>query len=100
MASWEIVKMFASLALVLALMGALLWALRRLQNKLQSGADPSRQMRLLESLSVGPRQKILLLQVDGQRMLLGVTAQNIQALGQWSAHAQPSAGRTESLPNA
>lgn len=100
MASWEIVKMLASLVLVLVLMGGLLWALRRLQGKLQTGTHPGRQMHLLETLSVGPRQKILLLQVDGQRMLLGVTAQQIQALGQWSARGEPHAARTESLPHA
>ena len=57
-------------------------------------------MRLVETLSVGPRQKILLMQVDGQRLLIGVTAQQIQSLGQWSAEAPSSSERTESQPHA
>ncbi len=100
MGTWEIVKMFASLALVLALMGIMLWTLRRLQNRLQASADPTRQMRLLETLNLGPRQKILLMQVDGQRMLIGVTAQQIQSLGQWPADLPSSPIRTENLPHA
>lgn len=100
MGTWEILKMLASLALVLVLMVALLWALRRLQHKLQTSADPTRQMRLVETLSVGPRQKILLMQVDGQRVLIGVTAQQIQSLGQWSAEALSPSDPTESQPHA
>ncbi|MFM8864412.1 MAG: flagellar biosynthetic protein FliO [Limnohabitans sp.] len=100
MGTWEIVKMLASLVLVLVLMIGLIWALRRLQHKLQAGADPTRQIRLLETLSVGPRQKILLMEVDGQRVLVGVTAQQMQSLGQWPADASTSPARPESLPHA
>lgn len=77
--------MLASLVLVFALMGLLLWVLRRMQLKLQTPANGQRQLQLLETLGVGPRQKILLMQVDGQRVLVGVSAQQIQALGQWPA---------------
>lgn len=100
MGLWEIVKTLASLALVLALMGALLWTLRRLQNKIQAGTDPNRRMRMLESMGVGPRQKIMLMQVDGQRLLIGVTAQQIQTLGQWPVEADSPAPHTESPPHA
>ena len=106
MGTWEIFKMLASLVLVLAVMGALLWTLRRLQNKLQASSNTTRQMQLLETLSLGPRQKVLLMQVDGQRMLIGVTAQQMQALGQWPvapvapAASSPSPARTENQPPA
>ena len=100
MGTWEIFKMLASLVLVLAVMGALLWTLRRLQNKLQASSNTTRQMQLLETLSLGPRQKVLLMQVDGQRMLIGVTAQQMQALGQWPVAPAPSPARTENQPHA
>jgi len=34
----------------------------------------------VETLSLGPRQKIALVQLDGQDVLLGITAQSICAL--------------------
>jgi len=90
--------MLASLVLVFALMGLLLWALRRMQLKLQLPANGQRQLQLIETLGVGPRQKIVLMQVDGQRVLVGVSAQQMQPLGQWAAPtgAEPH----ESTPHA
>lgn len=86
---WDLVKMLASLVLVFGLMGLSLWALRRMQNRLQTTGNGQRQLRLIETLSVGPRQKIVLMQVDDQRLLIGITAQQMQALGQWPAAAAP-----------
>lgn len=70
-----------SFALVIALLLGSLWALR----KLQSGASLMRgkadaRLKIVETLSVGPRQKIALVQLDGQDVLLGITAQSITAL--------------------
>ena len=70
-----------SFALVIALLLGSLWALR----KLQSGAGGLRargssRLKIVETLSVGPRQKIALVQLDGQDVLLGITVQSITAL--------------------
>ncbi len=92
--------MLASLVLVFGLMGALLWLLRRMQNKLQAGAGGQRQLRLLETLSVGPRQKIVLMEVDGQRLVVGVSPQQMQALGQWPANGLPGAPGSEGAAHA
>ncbi len=92
--------MLASLVLVFGLMGALLWLLRRMQNKLQAGAGGQRQLRLLETLSVGPRQKIVLMEVDGQRLVVGVSPQQMQALGQWPANGLPGAPGSEGARHA
>ena len=43
----------------------------------------SQRMHTVETLSVGPRQKILLIQVDGQDVLVGVTAHQMTALSPW-----------------
>jgi flagellar protein FliO/FliZ len=70
-----------SFGLVIALLLGSLWALR----KLQSGAMGARgrtdaRLKIVETLSVGPRQKIALVQLDGQDVLLGITVQSITAL--------------------
>ena len=70
-----------SFALVIGLLLGCLWALR----KLQSGAGGARgrsaaRLKVVETLSLGPRQKIALVQLDGQHVLLGITAQSICAL--------------------
>ena len=92
--------MLASLVLVFGLMGALLWMLRRMQNKLQAGAGGQRQLRLVETLSVGPRQKIVLMEVDGQRRVGGVSPQQMPALGQWPAKGLPAAPASEGASHA
>ena len=92
--------MLASLVLVFGLMGGLLWLLRRMQHKLQTSAGGQRQLRLVETLSVGPRQKIVLMEVDGQRLVVGVSPQQMQALGQWPAAGQPVVTPNEGAPHA
>ena len=70
-----------SFALVIALLLGSLWALRRLQSGhgLMRARTESR-LKIVETLSLGPRQKIALVQLDGQDVLLGITAQAITAL--------------------
>jgi flagellar protein FliO/FliZ len=45
-------------------------------------------MQTLETLSVGTRQKIMLIRVDDREILIGVTAQNMSVLSPW-----PDAGQ-------
>lgn len=69
-----------SFALVIGLLLGLLWALRRIQNSAALGRKSSPRLRHIESLSVGPRQKIILIQVDGQDVLIGMTPHQMTAL--------------------
>ncbi len=94
---WDLLKMLASLVLVFGLLGLLLWALKRLQQRLHSDPTGQRQLRVLETLHLGARQKIALLEVDNQRVLVGITGQHMQALGQWPLSAGPH--NTTNLPN-
>ena len=69
-----------SFALVIGLLLALLWALRKLQNGQGFIKRPHQRLQMVESLSVAPRQKIALIRVDNQEVLVGITAQQITVL--------------------
>ena len=92
----DLFRMFGSFALVLALMAARLWALRRLQSRM-NGHNPGRRLQIVESVSVGPRQKIALLRVGDHEIMVGITASQITALAQWSdgAATPPSSLQNE-----
>lgn len=88
-----------SFALVIGLLLALLWTLRKMQNGSTMLRKKSQRLHTIETLSVGPRQKILLIQVDGQDVLVGVTAHQMTALSTWPDHsAQPTAITQEISP--
>ena len=91
----EILRIIGSLILVFGLMGALLWGLRRMQMKI-GPALPGRRLQVLESVSVGPRQKIALVRVDGQEVLVGLSPGQMTALGQWpvASKADPTPGQS------
>jgi flagellar protein FliO/FliZ len=71
-----------SFFLVLLTIGALYFLFLRFG----LGAMPvktERRMKVVETLAVGPRQKIVLLRVAGREVLVGVTAQQMHALADW-----------------
>jgi flagellar protein FliO/FliZ len=74
--------MAGSLLLVIALLLAMLWMLKRLKG-LQEKHNGPRQMELLETLSVGVRQKIALVRVGSRQVLVGMTPGQFTALGSW-----------------
>ena len=78
-----------SFALVIALLLAVLWGLRKMQNGNSFLRKNAQRLQTIESLSIGPRQKIVLIQVDGQDVLIGVTAHQMTALSAWPAQAAP-----------
>jgi flagellar protein FliO/FliZ len=80
-----------SFALVIGLLLAVLWGLRKMQSGASFLRKNSQRLQTIESLSVGPRQKILLIQVDGQDVLVGVTAHQMTALSPWPVQAPAAA---------
>ncbi|NBX05209.1 MAG: flagellar biosynthetic protein FliO [Betaproteobacteria bacterium] len=73
-----------SLLLVLALLGGMLWLLKRVK-AMQEKNNGHRQMELIETLSVGVRQKIALVRVGTRQVLVGMTPGQFTALASWDA---------------
>ena len=77
----------ASFAVVLGLLAVLLFALKKIQSSNLLGL-PQRRMRILETLSAGPRQKIVLLRVKDQEVLIGITPQGMTTLTTFQLSAE------------
>ena len=75
------VRLVAGLLLVLAVLGGLTWASRRLGLNRLAGAGGDR-LRVLATLSVGTRERLLLVRVGDDEVLLGVTQHGISRLHQ------------------
>ncbi len=80
----------SSFLLVLGLLALLLFALKRMQ-AMSVGASGQRQIQLLETLTAGNRQKIVLLRVKDRDILVGVSATQITPLAQWPEQPGPGA---------
>ena len=78
-----------SFLFVIGLLLALLWTLRRLQGGPSLLRKHTHRMQTLETLSVGTRQKIMLIRVDDREILIGVTAQNMSVLSPWPEAGHP-----------
>jgi flagellar protein FliO/FliZ len=84
-----------SFALVIALLLAMLWGLRKMQSGASFMRKSTQRLQTIESISVGTRQKIVLIQLDGQDVLVGVTAHQITALSPWPLQTPAPAQPTE-----
>ena len=62
-----------SFAIVLALLGGLLFMLKKMQNGNLLGMG-QRRMRVIETLSTGARQKIILMRVNNREILIKTDA--------------------------
>ncbi len=80
----DMLRFASSLVLVLVLLGGLLWALKRMQSGVRPG-NSSRQLQVIEAVSVGPRQKVALVRVGNREVLVGVSPTQLTALGSWTA---------------
>jgi len=52
----EVLRMLGSMLLVIALLLAVLWGLKRMQKQMLTSGQPGRRLQLLETLGVGTRQ--------------------------------------------
>lgn len=75
--SGALLETVGGLLLVLAIIAFLAWLLRR-TGQFNSAANG--EMKIIAGLSLGTREKAILLQVGTQQILVGVTAQHVQTL--------------------
>ena len=77
--SMPILSTLVSLSVILALIGVLAFVAKRFGAR---GAPQARMLRVVSQISVGAREKISIVEVDDQWLVLGVTATQITLLTQ------------------
>jgi len=73
----ELIRVVLSLGGIVALIFAAGWLTRRLQSRQFIGG---RRLRCVESMSISARERVLLIEADGKRLLVGVGAGGVRAL--------------------
>jgi len=76
----SLLKMISALAVVLGVMLAGLWAVRKFMNKTGSGVDSGQMIRVLSTRCLGPKSSILLLDVLGSVIVVGVSGGRMSLL--------------------
>lgn len=82
-----LIKLGGGLALVIVLFVAMAWVMRNMGVGTVS-KDGMERLKVTATLSVGNRERIVLVNVDGDQVLIGVTQERIETL-----HTIPSASR-------
>jgi flagellar protein FliO/FliZ len=77
----EWLSMMSSLAVVLVLLAATLFGLKKMG--LSTSKDATKKLQVSEVHNLGPRQKLILVSINNEQVLLGVTPQAINHLGNW-----------------
>lgn len=82
-----------SMALVIGLAWGTIWLLRKWQDKTM-GVDPDsnsgdRSLRFLRALPLGQRERVVLIEVGDETMLLGVGTGAITMLSRWDRNQKP-----------
>ena len=80
----QALQVIVGLLLVLGMIVAAAWGARRLQAIRPQGRG---HIRIVEGLAVGTRDKLLLIEVDGQRVLLGMSPGRISTLHTFASEA-------------
>ncbi|MDG4867326.1 flagellar biosynthetic protein FliO [Guyparkeria sp. 1SP6A2] len=83
-----LLKLVVSLVLVLVLMFAIVWVIKRV-GRLDARAG-NYPMHVLTQMSIGPRERILLVAVGDRQMLVGVSQGAIESLGWVDPPLEPS----------
>ncbi len=75
--SISLIKVFLSLLLVLAFIAVMAWASRRLDRFKRLSNDT---LKVEKTLSLGSKEKLVLIKVENKSLLIGVTANSINTL--------------------
>ena len=77
----SVIPIAASLIAVIVTILALGWLLRRLPG---AGRGGNGAMRIRSALAVGTRERVLWIEAGGKHLLIGVTAQNVSTLHEFT----------------
>jgi flagellar protein FliO/FliZ len=82
-----LVGMVVALAVVLGLAWVCLKFLRQWQERGMGRreGEPDRQLRFVRALAVGQRERLMLVEAEGELMLIGVSAGSVNLLKNWGA---------------
>ena len=89
----SLLAIMLSMALVIGLAWGTIWLLRKWQDK-TSGGDiegdsGDRSLRFLRALPLGQRERVVLIEVGDETMLLGVGTGAITMLSRWDKNKRP-----------
>lgn len=78
---WMLLRTLASLGAVLALIYALAWFIKRYLRPEQWATGRSlSEMKVIQSLSLEPKKKLMIVEVRNQELLLGISDLSIQLI--------------------
>ena len=89
-------QFISSFLLVVGLLAFVLWFMKRSQ---MGPKGQGRQIEHLESFSVGPRQKLVMVRVRDRDLLIGVSPQDISMISEWPADRSVAASPSPSTSN-
>lgn len=90
----SLLALFVALVFVLALAWGFIWLLRKWQDQ-QSGDSVGggrQSIRFLRSLPLGQRERVTMIAVNGEVLLLGIAAGGISLLARWPDDTGEAAG--------
>ncbi|MDF9616604.1 flagellar biosynthetic protein FliO [Pseudomonas entomophila] len=93
--SGQLAQMVFGLLLVVGLIFFLAWLLRRMQGTAQRGAPV---IEIVGSRAIGPRDRLLLVQVGKEQILIGHTPGSIEALHVLAEPVEVPAGARQAAP--
>lgn len=91
----SILAVVIAMAVVLGLAWAVIWLLRKIQDRtlIEAGEGGSEiPMRFIRALPLGQRERLVLVEVSGGRLLLGVGGGIITLLAEWDGDGRRVAG--------
>jgi len=81
----NLLSIAGEIVLVLSLLALTLWALKRFLQRQQN----SQLLHTIDTLMISPRQKISLIKVGDRIVMVGISPNSMDALGEWSAEVLP-----------
>ncbi|MFN4262323.1 MAG: flagellar biosynthetic protein FliO [Thioalkalivibrionaceae bacterium] len=96
--AWVLVQMLGALILVVGMILALAYVMRRLQGLPNRVSGDNLRIDLMGQRALGARERLIVIEVDGQRILLGVGGGRIESLHCWTPGAPSDPAMSVSEP--